>query len=262
MTVQCATAFSDPGATASDSCAGPLPVVETGAVVTKAVGSYSLNYAATDPSGNAAAAARVVTVADTAAPQMDVVDLTILDDDVTVVLDDQTLKVDGRVYRRSSCGALFIDGRHIIYDGTSIRVNGRIIPADGRTLVMLPANHRYRTFKITDLVSGATDTCDTGVGEGGVEITQVTSDEPENGKRDGDTERDIVIAGDCRSVQLRIEREGGGNGRVYTIALRVKDASGNGSSQSVKVLVPPHEGDDDGVAIDDGPAHAVASACR
>ena len=45
-------------------------------------------------------------------------------------------------------------------------------------------------------------------------IDKVTSDEIENGNGDGNTMNDIVIAGDCKSVQLRSEREGNGDGRV------------------------------------------------
>ena len=50
--VECAKPFVDPGATAVDSCSGALPVVTTGAVNAGVPGSYSLGYAATDPSGN------------------------------------------------------------------------------------------------------------------------------------------------------------------------------------------------------------------
>jgi len=65
-------------------------------------------------------------------------------------------------------------------------------------------------------------------------ITRVSSDEPENGNGDGNTTNDIVIAGDCKSVQLRSECVGGGNGRVHRIALKVTDASGNVSKQPLR----------------------------
>ena len=60
----------------------------------------------------------------------------------------------------------------------------------------------------------------------------------ENGNGDGNTHNDIVIAPDCKSVQLRVEREGNGNGRVYKITLKVKDASGNVTTAVRQVLVP------------------------
>jgi hypothetical protein len=46
------------------------------------------------------------------------------------------------------------------------------------------------------------------------------------GDADGNTTNDIVIAADCKSVQLRSERNETLNGRVYVITLRVHDAAG------------------------------------
>ena len=70
---------------------------------------------------------------------------------------------------------------------------------------------------------------------------------------------EIVIAGDCRSMQLRSERAGPLNGRVYIVTLRLTDASGNSTSRAVKVTVP--RDDSSGPAVDDGPSLTVASAC-
>ena len=55
-----------------------------------------------------------------------------------------------------------------------------------------------------------------------VVIEKVTSDEPDNapGGGDGNTSNDIVIAGNCKSVQLRSERDENKNGRVYAVTLR------------------------------------------
>ena len=58
-------------------------------------------------------------------------------------------------------------------------------------------------------------------------ITQVTSNEPDDGNGDGHTTDDIVLAPDGKSVDLRIERQGVGHGRVYTIIIQAVDASGN-----------------------------------
>jgi hypothetical protein len=123
-----------------------------------------------------------------------------------------------------------------------------------------PPDHTYRTFTMANLVSAATDACDANVGIASVVITQVTSDEPDNGNGDGNTLNDIVIAADCRSVQLRAERAGPLNGRVYIVTLQVKDLSGNTTTKTVKVTVPK---DDITVpAIDDGLALTVLSACH
>jgi hypothetical protein len=202
-TVECATPFVDPGATAADSCVGSLPVAEAGAVNAGVPGSYSLGYTATDPSGNVGVAMRAVNVNDTTAPQLSVA---------------------------------------------------------AAPLVISSMNHKYVFFPVTSFATGATDTCDPTVGLGSVVITQVTSDEPNSSAGSGNTANDILIGGDCRSVQLRAERTGSGNGRVYTVTMRVTDVAGNSTSKSVQVFVP-HSGSGS-TAVDDGPASTVISACN
>jgi endo-1,4-beta-xylanase len=199
-TVECATPFVDPGATAADSCVGALPVTTSGAVNTGVPGSYTLGYAATDPSGNTGMASRLVTVGDSTAPV------------ITVVA----------------------------------------------PMTLMPPSHTYRTFTIADLVSGVTDSCDTGLGIADVVITQVSSDEPEDGIGDGSTLNDIVIGSDCRSAKLRLERSMVGNGRVYTIALVIEDFAGNRTAASVKVMVPPNACE---TAVEDAPQYTVPSTC-
>jgi hypothetical protein len=83
-----------------------------------------------------------------------------------------------------------------------------------------------------------TDTCDASLGLADAVITQETSDEPVNAPASGNTRNDIIIVSDCRSAQLRIERQGGGNGRVYDIALHVQDPAGNQTATTVQVMVP------------------------
>jgi hypothetical protein len=62
-TVILGSSFTDPGATAADSCAGSVSVTATGTVNTNAVGTYTITYNATDPSGNSAVpATRTVNV--------------------------------------------------------------------------------------------------------------------------------------------------------------------------------------------------------
>jgi large repetitive protein len=83
-----------------------------------------------------------------------------------------------------------------------------------------------------------------------VTITGVRQDEPTNGLGDGDTAIDAIISPSQDSVQLRAERSGNGNGRVYTVYFTASDFEG-GSSGSVKVSVPKSKKTD--VAIDGGP---------
>ena len=62
MTVILGSGFSDPGATANDSCTGTLPVAVAGTVNTSAIGTYTLTYSATDASNNTGSATRTVNV--------------------------------------------------------------------------------------------------------------------------------------------------------------------------------------------------------
>lgn len=129
-----------------------------------------------------------------------------------------------------------------------------VVSADPET--MWPPNHKYRTFDISDFVVTVEDNCaDLGLAD--IVITSVTSDEAENarGRGDGNTNNDMVI-GDG-SVDLRAERQGGGNGRVYTVHMAVADDHGNSSASSFQVHVPHSR---NSTAIDDGVAYTVTGA--
>jgi uncharacterized repeat protein (TIGR01451 family) len=123
---------------------------------------------------------------------------------------------------------------------------------------MWPPSHEYVPFLLTQFVTGATDSCDTVLGISSVVIEKVTSDEVENGAGDGDTLNDIVIAADCKSVQLRAERQNNGNGRVYTITFKVTDASGNVGRATAKVFAPKNLGQTSG---DSGVHYTVNGTC-
>lgn len=60
--------FTDPGATANDTCAGVVPVSVSGGVNTNAPGTNTLIYTATDGDGNTNSASRTVIVRDTTPP--------------------------------------------------------------------------------------------------------------------------------------------------------------------------------------------------
>ena len=72
-------------------------------------------------------------------------------------------------------------------------------------------------------------------------IVSVTSDEPLNGSGDGNTAVDWEITG-ALTLNLRAERSGQGNGRVYTITVQCTDDSGNASSTEVRVIVRHDQG--------------------
>ncbi|HKQ07129.1 MAG TPA: HYR domain-containing protein [Blastocatellia bacterium] len=128
-----------------------------------------------------------------------------------------------------------------------------------QTIELWPPNHQYETITMSQLLASATDNC-SGNLFNSVVIASVSSDEPENGGGDGNTVNDIVIAGNCKSVQLRAERQGGGNGRVYTIVLRVKDAAGNVTTASRTVTVPANQGHGAAIA-GPGPGYTVNGTC-
>ena len=112
-----------------------------------------------------------------------------------------------------------------------------------------PPNHKYWTFTIEDFVHSVSDNC-TEMSMDEVKIIRVTSDEVDDasGLGDGSTNNDIVIAADGKSVQLRQERQGSANGRVYTIYVEASDDSSNTSSVPFQVHV-----------VDDRKGHAVDS---
>ena len=78
MTLECGSAFTDPGATASDDCAGSLTesvVVGGDAVDTNIPGAYVITYDVEDSAGNAATqVTRTVTVEDTTPPVITLID--------------------------------------------------------------------------------------------------------------------------------------------------------------------------------------------
>jgi hypothetical protein len=125
-------------------------------------------------------------------------------------------------------------------------------------MTLWPPNHAYQTVSVTDFVASASDNCDATVNINSVYILKITSDEAENGNSDGNTLNDIVIGGSCKTAQLRAERDGSADGRVYTITFKVKDSAGNFTTATATVTVrkSPNQ-----PAVDSGTAYVVNSAC-
>jgi len=123
-------------------------------------------------------------------------------------------------------------------------------------ITLFPPDHNYETIALSQIFVSVSDNC-VALSIDDVNISDVSSDEEEDlqgpgGGVDGNTVDDIVIAPDCRSVQLRKERNFMLNGRVYTINLAVDDGNGNIGVASVQVYVPRSP---NGTAIDDGVAY-------
>lgn len=99
--------------------------------------------------------------------------------------------------------------------------------------VLWPPNHKMMPVNVAVT---ATDVCSPTVS---CAISEVTSNESVDGGGDGNTSPDWTIIGDL-TVDLRAERSGSGDGRVYTITVRCTDDSGNAATAPVEVHVPHH----------------------
>src|SRR5437867_9123873 len=75
LTVECHGTFTDPGATASDVCAGNLTssIVASGSVDANTVGSYTRSYTVSDGQGNSDTKTRTVNVVDSEPPSISLV---------------------------------------------------------------------------------------------------------------------------------------------------------------------------------------------
>ena len=123
----------------------------------------------------------------------------------------------------------------------TVQSNTPTITVGNSSISIWPPNHQYQTFNLSNFNVTASS-C--GGGPTNVVITSVTSDELDNNPSgaDGNTVNDIVIAADCKSIQLRRERDGDLNGRVYTITFRVTDSFGNTATATATVTVPLNQG--------------------
>lgn len=94
-----------------------------------------------------------------------------------------------------------------------------------------PPNHKMVPVEVTVDVHDLCDPTPT------CRIVSVTSDEPLNGSGDGNTVPDWEITG-ALTVNLRAERSGNADGRVYTLTIECVDDSGNAATTTVNVTVP------------------------
>jgi hypothetical protein len=127
-------------------------------------------------------------------------------------------------------------------------------------MTFFPPNHKYTTISLDQMVGSVSDDCDANL-QSAVTIDKVTSDEADNndGDSDGNTINDIAFADDCSGVLLRVERDDQGDGRVYTITLKVTDSSGNTSRSDFKAFVPVSKKSQ---ATEGPAANTLKSACK
>jgi hypothetical protein len=132
------------------------------------------------------------------------------------------------------------DDRVPVCDAKLTLVDDNAPEAIDEPIELWPPNHKFHTISGEDCV---VDACDEDVT---VTFTSASSDEPVNDKGDGNTEPDIILEPD--HVQLRSERQGGGNGRTYRLGWQAVDASGNCEVGECVVRVPH---DQSGKDVDD-----------
>jgi PKD repeat protein len=104
------------------------------------------------------------------------------------------------------------------------------MPVEGCTI--WPPNH-----KVVMLADVSASDEGSGLAPGGLVIT-ATSSEAADGRGDGHTAPDVVIAGGL--VTLRAERAGTGTGRTYTITATATDLAGN-TTRRTSTCVVPHD---------------------
>jgi predicted extracellular nuclease len=121
--------------------------------------------------------------------------------------------------------------------------------------VLWPPNHKYVTVEATVSVKDKADP------NASWSLVSVTSNEPDNGIGDGNTTNDILVINDT-TFQLRAERSGSGNGRVYSFAYQATDACGNTATANTAVYVPHDMGKLKDLQTEFPPAASLPAAVR
>ncbi|WNG24655.1 HYR domain-containing protein [Cystobacter fuscus] len=136
-------------------------------------------------------------------------------------------------------------------------------PGADRGLELWSPNHKYESLPVSlsECAAPAKDACGGSLPlEQYGRILRITSDEVEdaNGNGDGRTCDDMIIDGPT-SMRLRSEREGTGDGRVYTVTYVVA-APGGMSTQGTCHVYVPHDQSGRG-AVDSGVKFCVGEGC-
>ena len=110
-------------------------------------------------------------------------------------------------------------------------------------LTLWPPNGKFHSVTINGVTDADGDTIT-------ITIDGITQDEPVSGKGEGNTRPDGQGTG-SDTAELRAERSGQSNGRVYEIAYIANDGNGGTCAGKVDVGVPH---DQNGAAVNDGAA--------
>jgi len=246
-------------AVAADLC-DETPALGNDAPLIFPFGTTTVTWTATDDSGNSGTDTQLVTVVDTTPPSIAApADVTVectspLGTPVALGTPVVSDVCDDAVSVSNDAPALFPLGMTTVLwtavdnfdnsasDAQLVTVVDTTAPAFTLALspaVLWPPNHKLVTVRAAIVVLEACDAAPS------VRLLSIVSDEPDNGRGDGNTTGDIAgatLGTDDREFQLRAERSGGGDGRVYTVTYEVRDASGNASTRVATVTVPHDQG--------------------
>jgi hypothetical protein len=263
VNVECGDSYVDAGATVGDTCDQHVALNTVSTVNSAVPGNYSVSYSATDASGNSSAVSRGVMVADTLAPIVTLVgsSSTTLQCGVDSYVEQGATAFDkcsgsltpgisGSVNSRKvgqyAVSYSATDG--VGHTGTATRtvsVVDTIAPSISvkPMLQFVSPPDQVKTFNLSDCASAA-DSCDAIDINAAGSIVSIYSDEK------GMAQDDVDFLS-ASSFALRLDRDGKGNGHVYGITFRVRDAAGNTSTALCKIGVSSSLST---VPIDDGPA--------
>jgi hypothetical protein len=152
------------------------------------------------------------------------------------------------------------DGSESDSDEVLVTVEDTVPPdlqVSGAPVQLWSPNHKYHRIYVDRFVDSVSDTCDGDLDEDDARFRHVSSDEPENATGDGNTLDDIVLCEHCRSVDVRAERRGNRNGRVYEARIVVTDSAGNETTADIDIAevaksqAHPAVDDDPDYVVDD-----------
>jgi hypothetical protein len=243
-------------ASASDIVSGAVAVGASPASgSTFAIGTTSVTLSAIDAAGNTATRTFTVTVRDTTAPVLALPANQVLEatsaagatatfaasaTDAVGVTSLTSSAASGSTFPIGTTTVTFtaIDAAgNTTWGSFTITVRDTTAPTitslSTNAPTLWPPNHKMVAVTLNSTVNDA-------VGVDSSRIVSATSNEPDDGLGDGDTAGDIEITG-AMTLNLRAERSGNGNGRVYSITVEASDAAGNTSTRTVTVSVPKNQ---------------------